>query len=115
MKLKIFNLKFFVTLAVILLILGVAITLIILNSQKANVAIIYVNQKVYKTLPLNEDNLVEVETENGYNIVEIKNGQVRVKSANCSGQDCVLMGFISKKGQTITCLPHKMVIELKRK
>lgn len=114
MKSKIFNLKFLISIFVILVILGVAITLIVLNGKKANTVVIWLNGEVFETLNLNEDNLVEVRCENDYNIVEIKNGKVRVQSANCMGQDCVLVGYISKTGQTITCLPHKMIVELKR-
>ena len=46
------------------------------------------------------------------NIIEAKKGQIRMKSATCSDQVCVRMGSISKPGQTIVCLPHKILIEI---
>ena len=34
-------------------------------------------------------------------------------SANCNDALCVKQGNISKVGQTIICLPHKLIIEIK--
>lgn len=47
------------------------------------------------------------------NEVDIQDGQVFVSSASCPDQICVHQGKISKKGETIVCLPHKLVIEIK--
>lgn len=47
------------------------------------------------------------------NIVEVKGHKIRVKYANCPDQIDVKMGYKSKAGQTIVCLPHKFLIEIK--
>ncbi|HCD1731609.1 TPA: NusG domain II-containing protein, partial [Enterococcus faecium] len=44
-----------------------------------------------------------------YNIVEIKDGRIRVKEDNSPDQIAVRTGWISKPGQTSICLPHKLV------
>lgn len=46
------------------------------------------------------------------NTVEIKNGKVRVISAECKNQICVNHKAISKKGESIICLPNKVLIEV---
>lgn len=46
------------------------------------------------------------------NVIDIKDGQVSVTFATCPDQICVHQGAISKKGETIVCLPHKLVIEI---
>jgi hypothetical protein len=46
------------------------------------------------------------------NIVVIENGEVFIKNANCPDKICVSHRKISKKGQTIVCLPHKLVVEV---
>ena len=46
------------------------------------------------------------------NLIVIENGSVRVEEASCKGQDCVRMGAISKNGQVIACLPHKLLISV---
>ena len=32
--------------------------------------------------------------------------------ANCHNHDCMQQGSISKTGETIVCLPHKLVLEV---
>ena len=46
------------------------------------------------------------------NTVEIKNGKVRVSSADCKNQICVNHKPISKKGESIICLPNKVLAEV---
>ena len=48
----------------------------------------------------------------GENIVVIHDNAVYVESADCPGQDCVRMGKISKAGEEIICLPHRLVIRI---
>ena len=48
-----------------------------------------------------------------YNKVEIKGEKIAMVAANCQDQICVHSGWISKAGQTIVCLPHKLLIEIK--
>lgn len=47
-----------------------------------------------------------------YNIVEERNGKIRVKEDNSPDQIAVRTGWISEIGQTSICLPHKLVIEI---
>ncbi|ADU29187.1 NusG domain II-containing protein [Evansella cellulosilytica] len=44
--------------------------------------------------------------------IELKDGQIRMKSSHCPEQICVLTGFISRPGQTIICLHHRVIIEI---
>lgn len=48
-----------------------------------------------------------------FNKVKIKGDKVAITAANCQDQVCVQRGWISKPGQTIVCLPHKLLIEIK--
>ena len=69
---------------------------------------------VIETYPLAEDQTIRItDTEGHYNIVEISQGVVRVTEADCSNQDCVRQGGISKSGESIICLPHQLVIRIK--
>lgn len=47
------------------------------------------------------------------NVIEVKNHKIRVSFANCTDQLCVKQGAKSKVGQSIVCLPHKLLIEVK--
>lgn len=39
--------------------------------------------------------------------------EIRISKANCNDQVCVRTGAIDKQGDTVVCLPHKLVIEVK--
>jgi len=56
---------------------------------------------------------IPIQTEYGYNLVEIGDESVRVIEADCPDKIDVKQGTISKIGETIVCLPNKLVIEIK--
>lgn len=47
-----------------------------------------------------------------YNLIEIENGKIRIKDADCPDKICVKTGWISEPGQSIICLPHKLIIKI---
>ena len=75
-------------------------------------AVVTVDGEVRAELPLDETDSVEIETEWGYNIVHTEDGQAFVTEADCRDQICVEHKKIEKTGETIVCLPHKMVVEI---
>lgn len=48
----------------------------------------------------------------GSNTFEIRNGIVYMREADCHDKVCVGMKGISKTGETIVCLPHKLVLAI---
>lgn len=56
---------------------------------------------------------IPIETEFGYNLIEIGDERVRVIDADCPDQLDVKQGYISKTGEIIVCLPNRLVIEIK--
>ena len=42
--------------------------------------------------------------------VEGENGRVRVLHSDCPSQDCVHIGWVSRSGGQIVCLPNRLVI-----
>ena len=44
--------------------------------------------------------------------VEYAAGDVRVAASDCPTQDCVHTGIISRSGQSIVCLPARIIIRL---
>lgn len=52
-------------------------------------------------------------THNGYTLtVTAEDGGLRVSEADCPTQDCVHTGTISRSGQSIVCLPARIIIQL---
>lgn len=56
---------------------------------------------------------IDIESEFGYNKIEIGDGRVRVIEADCPDKLDVKQGWISGPGEVIVCLPNRMVIEIK--
>lgn len=74
------------------------------------------NGKVVECYSLLEDNTVPVmDEEGGFNLVLISNGTVRVCDADCPDKLCVKQKAISKGGESIICLPHKLVVQIMSK
>jgi hypothetical protein len=48
----------------------------------------------------------------GYNVIEVREGMIRVVEANCPEQIDVRQGWISSPYESIVCLPHRLVITI---
>ena len=47
-----------------------------------------------------------------YNVVVISGGTVSVTEASCKNQVCVKHGVISRPGESIVCLPNRLVVTI---
>lgn len=66
---------------------------------------------VTKVLPLNQDTTYEITTGKQHkNTLQIKDGYASVSHADCPDKLCVRQKKINKKGETLVCLPHKVII-----
>lgn len=85
----------------------------VLCAPKKNTVRIKSGEKVLFTLDLNSEKNREFDVQcgGGVNTVEIKDGKIRVKSADCPDKTCVKMGWLESSAMPIVCLPHRMVIE----
>ena len=59
--------------------------------------------------PLWQDTRVTL-TYGGTNVLVIEQGRARMESADCPDKVCVHTAPISEVGQTVVCLPRKLVI-----
>ncbi|MBS7577188.1 MULTISPECIES: NusG domain II-containing protein [unclassified Enterococcus] len=117
---KYLNLKPFDFLIVSILVIGSFLPLFILrNTNSAGNEVwaeLRVDGKLIKKFDLSQNeasNYRYVADDGDYNLIEVKNQQIRIKEANCGDQICIKRGWIKKSGETIVCLPHKLVIEIK--
>lgn len=87
---------------------------VIMNSRKdsGKTAEIYVDGELYMEIPLDVNDEYEISTDYGKNTVEVKDGNVRVKTADCENQICVNTGWVSKTGVPIICSPHRLSVEI---
>lgn len=49
----------------------------------------------------------------GHNKIVIANGEVWMEEADCPDKLCISQGKISRSGQTIICLPNKVMVTIK--
>ena len=68
--------------------------------------------KPYGVYNLSEDQTITIRQGSHENVFEIKDGSARMIRANCHGHDCMQESAISRSGETIVCLPHKIVLEV---
>lgn len=105
---------------VILILLSFAPVLVFsLNraSSPTQEAVLSVDGKEIKTFDLSDNSQAytyRYEDKDGdYNLIEVKGNRIRIKEADCGDQICVRRGWIEQSGETIVCLPHKLLIEVK--
>ncbi|MBR1568294.1 MAG: NusG domain II-containing protein [Lachnospiraceae bacterium] len=94
------------------LVAAVVVVLIIFKDDKGTKAVLSLNGTVIFEQDLDTDCEFPINTSKGYNIFVVKDGMAYVKEADCPHQDCVNHAPVSKKGETIVCLPHELVIEI---
>jgi hypothetical protein len=81
-------------------------------SQSGQRVIVTVDKKTVLEEPLSKDQELEIPLTNGKNTLRIKDNAVSMKTADCPDQICVRHKPISRSGETIVCLPHKVVVEI---
>lgn len=99
---------------VLLIAFGLLILRFVLTDKEAAAksVVVEADGSIVYAVPLSDDQTIPVQTEYGENIVRIENGKVFVESADCPRQICVHTAPIRDIGQTIVCLPHRVVISV---
>ncbi|MGI5979603.1 MAG: NusG domain II-containing protein [Oscillospiraceae bacterium] len=70
-----------------------------------------VNGVVYGTYPLDEDTSVRIGDAAHYNVLVVQNGEAWIAEASCPDKICIKQGKIRCDGQSIICLPNRLVVE----
>lgn len=66
-------------------------------------------------LPLSEDGELTVDCGGGeYNRIVAEDGWVSVSEATCPDKICVHTGKVNQPGDSIVCLPHRLVVRVER-
>lgn len=104
--------KDLVLIGFLLIIAIVGMIAINLGKKPGSQVVITVDGNIYKTADIKEDQTILVNTKNGDNTVVIADGMVDMTKADCPDKICVNHKKISKSGETIVCLPQKVVVEV---
>lgn len=75
-------------------------------------AVVYIDGEISAQYDLNVDGEYIIETERGKNRLLIEDGKADMTEADCPDGLCVKQKSIQKTGETIVCLPHRVVVEI---
>ena len=95
----------------ILAIALVGLCLLFFNGRKTSPGssvVVEVDGKTVASYPLDTDGVFVLN--GGTNTLEIKDGKARISDADCPNMQCVRQGWISRGGQSIVCLPNKLIV-----
>lgn len=83
-----------------------------LNKEKATTALVYYESNLILTIDLDIDGEYVVQGDNGEVIIKVLDKKIKVESENSPYHLCSKQGYISNAGESIICLPNKIIIEL---
>ena len=108
--------KFWLFLVGAILLASITASVLVLRGRTgSSTALIYQDGECIRTIALDDVSKpfsFTVEWEDGYNVIEVERGRIRVAAADCPDQVCVRQGWISNSVVPVACLPHRLVIRL---
>ena len=103
-----------VILVAVLLVLGGALAVFLYATrQSGGYVSVQVDGETVMELPLSEDTRIVLGEGGHTNVLVIENGAAQVVEATCPDQVCVRQGAVRYAGESIVCLPHKLVVTIK--
>lgn len=107
--------KVLIIIAASIFVLGIVGSILVLNAPRKDTVIIRRDDKILYTIDLKttEDKTFDIEYKGSRNTVEIRDGRIRVRDADCPDKVCVKTGWLSSSAIPIMCLPNHLVIEFK--
>ncbi len=80
-----------------------------LPQQKEGMVVVSIDGQEFGSWPLSEDHTVEI---GDGNRLEIKDGKADMVWADCPDKLCVNQRAIFREGESIICLPNKVVVSI---
>lgn len=74
------------------------------------IALIQLNNSVEYEVDLKKDQIIDLDEFTPPVQVQVQNNAIRITQNDCAQKICIKMGAISKPGQTIVCVPKKILI-----
>lgn len=99
-------------LGILLTALAIFLFYLLMPGKPGNTVIVTVDGKEESHFPLDTDRDYTIKTEKGTNHLEIRDGSASITDADCPDKLCVHQRSIRKKGETLVCLPHKIIVSI---
>ena len=81
-----------------------------LTRVEGNVVVVKIKNEEIAAYKLDEDGKYSLN--NGSNILIIQDKKAWIEEADCPDKLCIKKGTISNVGETIVCLPHRLIITI---
>ena len=101
-----------IIIAAVLLIALISALAVFLTRDDGAWCAVSVDGKTLTAFPLSEDTKYTVFLDEGKNTLTIENGKAYMSFADCPDKLCVVHRPISYDGESIICLPHKVVVSI---
>lgn len=105
-----------ILLTVCLLVLGLTAALVLPSLlTKGGYVSVEIDGEQVETYPLSVDTRAVIDPDGDgkdVNLLVIKDGVAYVESADCRDGVCVAHPPISREGETVVCLPHRLIIRV---
>ena len=96
---------------VVLAILALSYPVLYFATNKAGAMItVEKDGAVIGSYGLDDDRQIPISDDAGSNLLVIEGGKAHMEEASCPDHLCIKQGEISKVGQTIVCLPNKVIV-----
>jgi len=105
--LRLFRLWDVVLIAILLVLVAFCVYFAIAPKQGES-AEIYIDGKLFRSVPLSKNAVIELD----HLKVIVSRGKVHVEHADCPDKLCEKRGSISRSGESIVCLPNRIVIKI---
>ena len=101
-----------ILIATLLLAAGALALFLLFTRQDGGIARVQIDGQTVMELPLNQDTQVVLGEGEHTNTLVIQNGTAQVVEASCPDQVCVRQGAVHYSGESIVCLPHKLIVTI---
>lgn len=105
--------KFDIILVSVLIVsISIAIIIFSLFQTDGAYAVVVVNGEETSTHPLDTNVRISITNGDKYNVLVVENGTARIEQATCPDKLCVKQHTVSKNGESLVCLPNKVVVKI---
>ena len=98
--------------AALLILAGGLALFLLLTRQGGGLVRVQIGGETVMELPLDQDARIVLGEGGHTNTLVIEDGAAQVTAADCPDQVCVRHGAIRYAGESIVCLPHKLVVSI---
>lgn len=85
---------------------------LLLSGERGSSVQVVCDGRLLGEYSLQEDREIPLSLEEGRNLLLIRDGKVWMEEADCPDRLCVRQGAVSRAGESIICLPHKLTVSV---